>query len=62
MSSDELKQAPRRQQIGQSGHLGVLVDEHEGVGHIVVAQVDHRGAHPAAQALLAPVQDAVHGA
>ncbi len=38
-------------------YLRVLVDEHEGVGHVVVAEVDDRGAHPRAHAALCLVQN-----
>ena len=41
-------------------HLGVLVDEHESVGHVVVAQVHDAAAHPLPQALLAAPQDGAH--
>mmetsp|Transcript_5681 Transcript_5681/g.21433 ORF Transcript_5681/g.21433 Transcript_5681/m.21433 type:complete len:325 (+) Transcript_5681:30-1004(+) len=35
-------------------HLGVLVDEHEGVGDVVVAEVHHAAAHPVTELGLAP--------
>lgn len=33
--------------------LGVFVNEHEGIGHVVVAQMDDGGADPVADAPLA---------
>lgn len=38
-------------------HLGVLVDKHEGVGHVVVTKVDHAASHPALHSALRVVQD-----
>ena len=38
-------------------YLRVLVDEHEGVGHVVVPQVDHRGTDPRPEPLLRLVQN-----
>jgi len=35
-------------------------DEHEGIGHVVVAHVDNRRAHPATEALLRTVENRVH--
>ena len=40
-------------------YLRVLVDEHEGVGHVPIAQVDDREAHPGPAFPLDGVQDAV---
>ena len=53
--------APLHQSALISPYLGVLVDEEQGVGHVVVSQVDHRRSHPAANALLTPGQNAPHG-
>ena len=39
-----------------------LTDEHEHVGHVVVAHVDHGRADPAAEALLGVIEDRVHHA
>jgi hypothetical protein len=42
-------------------HLGVFVEEEEGVGHVVIPQVDHAAAHPATNGVLAAPQDGRHG-
>lgn len=38
-------------------HLRVLVDEHKGVGHVMVAKMDDAAPHPALHAALCVVQD-----
>lgn len=35
--------------VEDARHLRVLVDEHQRVGHVVVAQMDHARTHPASQ-------------
>lgn len=42
-------------------HLRVFIDEHEGIGDIVVSQMNNRGADPGGYTLLALVQDGSHG-
>ena len=43
-------------------HLGVLVDEHERVGDVVVAHVHDRGPDPVPEAMLHGAHDRRHGA
>lgn len=49
-----------RDRSRQGPHLCVLVYEHEGIRHVVVAQVHHRRAHPGGHPVLAPAQDLPH--
>ena len=42
-------------------HLGVLVYKHQGVRHVVVAEVYDRGPHPVANLPLTLIENAVHG-
>jgi len=41
---------------------GRHTDEHEGIGHVVVAHVNNGRAHPATEALLRTVENRVHHA
>lgn len=41
----------------QHTHLGVLVDEHEGVRNVVVAEVNDAAPHPALHATLCVVKN-----
>lgn len=47
----------QRSQLDESTHLSVLVDKHEGVGYVVVTQMNHTASHPALHATLGVVQD-----
>jgi len=46
----------------EKGGGGGRTDEHEGIGHVVVAHVDNGRAHPATEALLRTVENRVHHA
>lgn len=44
-------------QEAENTHLSVLIDEHEGVGYVVITQMDHAATHPALHATLGVIQD-----